>query len=85
VLRGNRNLTDALSGVTAAVVGVVLNLALVFGATVIWPGGLTARMDWFAALMSVVAFGALYRFKASVLWVVLAGGIIGLMRTVIFG
>jgi chromate transporter len=85
VLRGNKNLTAALSGVTAAVVGVVLNLALVFGATVIWPGGLTARMDWFAALMSVVAFGALYRFKADVLWVVLAGGVIGLMRTAIFG
>ena len=31
-LRGNKNLTGALSGVTAAVVGVVLNLALVFGA-----------------------------------------------------
>lgn len=85
VLRGNRNLTTALSGVTAAVVGVILNLALVFGATVIWPGGLTARMDWFAALMSVAAFGALYRFKADVLWVVLAGGIIGLTRTLIFG
>ena len=29
-LRGNRNLTGALSGITAAVVGVILNLALVF-------------------------------------------------------
>src|SRR5689334_1453734 len=85
VLRGNKNLTRALSGVTAAVVGVVLNLALVFGATVIWPGGLTARMDWFAALMSVAAFVALYRFKADVLWVVLAGGIVGLAKTLAFG
>ena len=40
VLRGNRRLTGALSGITAAVVGVVLNLALVFGAAVIWPHGL---------------------------------------------
>ena len=39
VLRGNKNLTGALSGVTAAVVGVVLNLALVFGAAVIFPQG----------------------------------------------
>lgn len=85
VLRGNRNLTSALSGVTAAVVGVVLNLALVFGAAVIWPGGLAARMDWFAALMSLAAFAALYRFKADVLWVVLAGGLIGLLRILIFG
>ena len=35
--------------------------------------------------MSVAAFVALYRFKADVLWVVLAGGVIGLMRILIFG
>jgi hypothetical protein len=32
-------------------------------------------------VMSIVAFIALYRFKADVLWVVLAGGIIGLAKT----
>jgi chromate transporter len=80
VLRGNRNLTGALTGVTASVVGVVLNLALVFGAAVIWPHGFTGGADCFAALMSVAAFIALYRFKADVLWVVLAGGLIGLVR-----
>lgn len=79
-LRGNKNLTGALSGVTAAVVGVVLNLALVFGAAVIFPQGFTGTADWFAAAMSVVAFIALYWFKAEVLWVVLAGGLIGLGR-----
>ncbi|MBD0372446.1 MAG: chromate transporter [Pyrinomonadaceae bacterium] len=80
VLRGNKNLTGALSGVTAAVVGVVLNRALVFGAAVILPQGLAGRVDWFAAVMSVAAFVALYKFKAEVLWVVLAGGLIGLRR-----
>ncbi|MGI8837076.1 MAG: chromate efflux transporter [Pyrinomonadaceae bacterium] len=80
ILRGNRNLTGALSGVTAAVVGVVLNLALVFGAAVIWSRGLAGGVDWIAAGISVAAFIALYRFKADVLWVVLAGGIIGLIR-----
>jgi chromate transporter len=38
-LRHNKNLTAALSGVTAAVVGVILNLALMFGSTVIAPNG----------------------------------------------
>lgn len=85
ILRGNKNLTGALSGVTAAVVGVVLNLALVFGATVILPQGLTINADWFAAIMSVAAFVALYRFKADVLLVVLAGGLIGLLRMIFFG
>ena len=80
-LRGNKNLTGALTGVTAAVVGVVLNLALVFGAAVIFPNGLSGNIEWFAAVMSVVAFIALYNFKANVLWIVLAGGLIGLLRT----
>ena len=79
VLRGNKNLTAALSGITAAVVGVVLNLALVFGTAVIWPQGFASRPDWFAAALSVLAFLALYRFKVDVLWVVLAGGVLGLV------
>jgi chromate transporter len=83
VLRGNTALTAALSGVTAAVVGVVLNLALVFGTVVIWPQGLTGGADWFAAVLSMAAFVVLYRFKADVLWVVLAGGLIGLGRTLL--
>ena len=82
-VRGNRNLTGALSGVTAAVVGVILNLALVFGAAVIWPRGLTGGIDIFAALLSLSAFVALYRFKANVLWVVLAGGALGLIRSLL--
>jgi chromate transporter len=85
VLRGNRSLTGALTGVTAAVVGVILNLALVFGAAVIWPRGLLGGVDWFAALMSLLAFVVLYRFKADVLWVVIAGGVVGLARVLLFG
>lgn len=81
VLRGNKNLTGALSGITAAVVGVILNLALVFGAAVIFPNGLTDNVKWFALVMSVAAFIALYKFKIDVLWVVLIGGLIGLIQT----
>jgi chromate transporter len=83
VLRGNKNLTGALTGVTAAVVGVVLNLALVFGAAVIWPRGVAQAPNWFALLMGIGSFVALYRFKAEVLWVVLAGGLIGLAWTLL--
>ena len=49
---------------TAAVVGVILNLALVFGAAVIWPHGFAGGVDWFAAALGAAAFVALYRFKA---------------------
>jgi chromate transporter len=80
ILRGNKNLTSALSGITAAVVGVILNLALVFGAAVIWPQGFSGGINWFAAIVSVAAFVALYRLKLDVLWVVLAGGALGFLH-----
>lgn len=82
-LRGNMNLTGALSGVTAAVVGVIVNLAIVFGAAVLLPGGIAGGVDWFAAVVAVSAFVMLWKFHTSALWVVLAGGLIGFARTII--
>jgi chromate transporter len=84
VLRGNRKLSAALSGITAAVVGVILNLALVFGATVIWPNGFHGGVDWFSAAISAAAFVALYLLKADVLLVVIVGGLLGFLRTLLF-
>ncbi len=85
VIRGNARLTAALSAVTAAVVGVVLNLALVFGAAVVWPQGLAGGTSWFAVLLSGIAFAALYLLKVDVLWVVLGGGAIGLAARFLTG
>jgi chromate transporter len=85
ILRGNKDLAGALTGITAAIVGVILNLALVFGAAVIWPQGLAGGTNWFAVAISVAAFVALYRFKADVLWVVLGSGLIGLARALLSG
>lgn len=78
VIRGNPHLTAALSGVTAAVVGVILNLALVFGAAVIWPHGLAGGTQWPSLILGAAAFALLYRYQVNVLWVVLAGGAVGL-------
>jgi chromate transporter len=80
VLRGNLRLTGVLTGITAAVVGVVLNLALVFGTAVIWPAGFVSAPDWIALLLSLAAFAALYRFKLDVLWLVAAAAILGSIR-----
>jgi chromate transporter len=84
-LRGNKHLTAALSGITAAVVGVILNLALVFGLTVLFPHGVTGGVNWFALALSAASFAALYKFKIDALWVVLASGAIGCAWTLIFG
>lgn len=80
-LRGNKNLTGALSGITASVVGVILNLAIVFGAAVIFPRELTGSVDLFALVLTITAFVLLYKLKVDVLWVVLAGGLAGLLWT----
>jgi chromate transporter len=83
VLRRHRGLDAALSGVTAAVVGVILNLALVFGAAVLVPDGGGAgvgAVDWLAAGIAAAAFLALWRLKVEVQWVVLAGGLLGLVK-----
>jgi chromate transporter len=85
ILRGNKRVSGALTGVTAAIVGVVLNLAVVFGVAVIWPLGFTGGTNWLALALSAAAFVALYRLKADVLWVVLAGGLIGLASSFVFG
>jgi chromate transporter len=79
-LRGNVKLTAALSGITAAVVGVVLNLAVFFGAKVLFPDG---GFDWFAAAVAAVALYGLWRYKWEIIWVVLAGGAMGLVKTLL--
>lgn len=81
-LRHNKNLTSALSGVTASVVGVILNLALMFGATVIFPN---LQTDYFALLLAVLSFAALYFLKADVLLVVVIGGLCGLAKYFLIG
>jgi chromate transporter len=80
-LRGKAWLAGALSTVTAAVVGVILNLGLVFASAVFWPGG--ARISWFAVVLALGAGIALWK-KVAVPWVVLGGGLIGL-ATHVFG
>jgi chromate transporter len=81
-LRHNENLTSALSGVTAAVVGVILNLALTFGATVLFPHPET---NYFGLILAALAFAALYFLKADVLLVVAAGGLCGLAKYLLIG
>ncbi len=80
-LRNHRALSAALSCVTAAVVGVVLNLALVLGNAVLLPDG---GPDWFAVGGAAAAFVALWRFRIDILWIVLGGGALGLFK-VLFG
>ncbi|MEQ1854237.1 MAG: chromate efflux transporter [Chthoniobacteraceae bacterium] len=76
-LRENERLTCALSAITAAVVGVVLNLAVWFGTQVLFPKAF--QPDWFAVAVSVVAFAGLQWWKWDVIPVVCGAGLLGML------
>src|SRR6478736_7540105 len=77
-LRGNARLAAALSAVTAAVVGVVLNLAVWFGLHVLVPAG--APVNWPGIAIAVVAFLGLQRWKWDIIPVVGGAAALGLLR-----
>jgi len=82
----NLNLTAPLTTITAAVVGVILNLALFFGQHVLWPQGFGGRIDVVAAAIALGAAIALFGFKRSVIQVVVACAVAGLaIKTLILG
>jgi chromate transporter len=76
-LRDNALLSSALATVTAAVVGVILNLAVWFGIHVIFPQ--TGVIDWFAVTVCAVAFVGMLRWKWDIVPVVLGSGLLGLV------
>lgn len=80
-LRGNKNLTSSLSAVTAAVVGVVLNLALWFGLHTMIPT--KGKVDWFLLSLSIACFVVMYRWKVDIIPVVLVSAILGLIYKLI--
>jgi chromate transporter len=64
---GKLGFTAPLSAITAAVVGVIVNLALFFAYHVLWPEGFGGRFEAAAALIAVAAAVALFRFKVGVM------------------
>ncbi|MFZ6756449.1 chromate efflux transporter [Undibacterium sp. Ji50W] len=80
---GDINFTAPLTAITAAVVGVILNLALFFAYHVIWPQGFSGPLDWISALIALAAAIALLRFKRNVIHVIAACAVIGLAVTTV--
>ena len=64
-LRQRPALATTLTAITAAVVGVILNLALWFAIHALWPMG--QGIDAFVAVLAVLAFAAMERFKAGII------------------
>ena len=81
-LRGNRHLTAALSAVTAAVVGVILNLAAVFALHTFFSAD---RVDVFALVVAAVAFLALQRWHVSMPLVIAGSAGLGVVASMLGG
>ena len=75
---GDLRFTAPLAGISAAVVGVIVNLALFFASHVLWPAGSGGRFDAVAAAIGVLAALLLFVFKVRVIAVLAVCAAIGL-------
>jgi chromate transporter len=96
-LRGKSSLDAALSAITAAVVGVILNLAVTFAVFTLfmsvetgsllgmtYPSPDLASIDLFAAALATIAFVGIFRYKWNVLWIVSGSALAGLAWQTLF-
>jgi chromate transporter len=74
---GKLQFTAPLTGITAAVVGVIVNLALFFAWHVLWPIGFAGPFEWPAVLIGALAALALFRHKVGIIPVIVASGVLG--------
>jgi chromate transporter len=79
---GKLGFTAPLSAITAAVVGVILNLAMFFAYHVLWPQGFAGRFDMVSAIVTLAAVVALFRFKVGVMSLLAACATAGLIVSV---
>ena len=95
-MRSNVYATAALSAITAAVVGVILNLAVWFGLHVLFANVDThaigplrvlipavSSIDWVALGLALIAGLALLRFHVSVFWTLLLSAVLGVLVTLL--
>ena len=88
--RDNLKYTAPLTGITAAVVGVILNLAVFFAWHTFWPQATEAapfagNFEWFPVLIAIAAFIALWKYQVNVMKVIGAAALLGLTYTLIRG
>lgn len=81
--RNEVKFTGPLMAITAAVVGVIINLALFFAWHVLWPEAsfdalFAGTFQWFAAVITIAALIALWRFKLGVILLIIICATAGL-------
>ncbi len=84
--RNELKFTAPLTGVTAAVVGVIVNLALFFAWHTFWPQGTASTpfvgpFQWFPVLIAIAAFIALWKYGRDIMVVIGVCAGVGLAYT----
>jgi chromate transporter len=75
-------LSAALTAITAAVVGVILNLGVNFTQDALWPK--SGPLDLFVAVLAIAAFVAIQRFKIGLIPVIGVCAALGLAKHLMF-
>jgi chromate transporter len=84
LLANDRRLRAILVGVTAAIVGVIANLAVFFASRVLFPGGVSlGGLDVFALVVAVISFVVLQRFRVPIYLMVPVGAVVGMVWTLL--
>ncbi len=76
-------LSAALTAITAAVVGVILNLGVKFSLHALWPA--SGGFEAFVAALAIAAFIAMQRFKIGLMSVIGACAVLGLVKQLVAG
>ena len=74
--------TAPLSAITAAVVGMIVNLAVFFADHTFWPQGFNGNFEWLSLAIAILAAIALFRFKMGIIKVIVVCALIGLLISV---
>lgn len=86
--RGELKFTAPLTAITAAVVGVILNLAVFFAWHTFWPEATEATpfaggFEWFPVIVAIASFVALWKYKADIMKVIGVCALLGLAYTIL--
>jgi len=76
-IAGHPRVRSALTGITAAIVGVILKLGVIFATATFWPAGVAGGLDIFALVLAFLSGLALWRWNVGAHVLVLACGTLG--------
>ncbi len=76
--------TAPLTAITAAVVGVILNLAVFFASNVLWSQTPNIKLNWEALILMLVAYLLIARLKVNIIFIIVIFACIGILKKLLY-